>query len=186
MFTFLEGVVQALHSLFCKPFYIFAHWLQKWGSVGPTVVYALHKWLISHCSQSKLKHSSRCMFVYKHFHNKWSASIIDDSRSGMGDVAFRSAPPVGGLFCCSTSPYQATFSAKTGTLSPGVWTKFDTMAPPDPVAGAAVFQYQITIHLLWNELVIMHLKAGSQSILCFTLLFSAKIPSLFFILPLYH
>ena len=45
-FTVLETVIQALHFLSCNLVDIFARWPRKWGSSGPTVVYALHKWLI--------------------------------------------------------------------------------------------------------------------------------------------
>ena len=66
---------------------IFAPWR---GSSGPAVVYALrwwptaHKWLVSYAWT---------------FSEQVTASIINDSRCGMSDVAFRSAKPIGGLPC---------------------------------------------------------------------------------------
>ena len=36
------------------------------------------------------------------FSEQMIASIIDDSRCGIGDVAFHTAPPIGGLSCLFT------------------------------------------------------------------------------------
>ena len=38
-----------------------------------------------------------------------TASVIDDSRSWMSDVAFRTAPPIGGLSCCYVVSSGETF-----------------------------------------------------------------------------
>ena len=51
-FTVLETVIQWLQFLFCNLLDIFAAWPRKWGSSGPTVVYALHKLLILICSET--------------------------------------------------------------------------------------------------------------------------------------
>jgi len=45
-FTVLETVIQGVYFLLCNLLDIFAPWPRKWGSSGPTVVYALHRWLI--------------------------------------------------------------------------------------------------------------------------------------------
>ena len=84
------------------------------GSRGPTVVdalprwmiaisslyfYALHKWLV----YVLLSRSTRlCESMHGHASTTAEqviASIIDDSRCGISDVAFCTAPPIGGLSC---------------------------------------------------------------------------------------
>ena len=45
-FTVLERVIQGLHLFLCAALDTFASWAREWGSRGPTVVDALHKWLI--------------------------------------------------------------------------------------------------------------------------------------------
>ena len=82
-FTVLETVVQGLHFVFCNLLDIFAPWPRKWGSSWPTVVFALHnwlililciyfyalyKWLVSYCSRGQLAHASRCTAMHERFH----------------------------------------------------------------------------------------------------------------------
>ena len=43
---FTVSEIQGLHVLLCNPSDIFAACPKKWGSIGPTVVNALRKWLI--------------------------------------------------------------------------------------------------------------------------------------------
>ena len=45
-------VIQVIHFLFCNPLDEFAPCPRKWGSSGPTVVQALHKWLNAIFSQT--------------------------------------------------------------------------------------------------------------------------------------
>ena len=70
---------------------------------GPAVGYALRKWLFSYCRRVQVEHSSvpirtwACINVSEHV----IASIIYDGRSEMSLVAFRTAPPIGGISCCN-------------------------------------------------------------------------------------
>ena len=41
-----ENVIQGLHILLGDALDILVSWPRKWGSRGPTVIYASHKWLI--------------------------------------------------------------------------------------------------------------------------------------------
>ena len=43
--------------------------------------------------------AGRCMDAQKRFGNKWLYSIIDDNRSGVSDVAFRTTPAISRLSC---------------------------------------------------------------------------------------
>ena len=45
VYSFGKGDWRA-SPLFCDAFEIFASWPRKWGSRGPNVVYALHRWLL--------------------------------------------------------------------------------------------------------------------------------------------
>ena len=73
---------------------------RKCLSSGPAVVCALYKVLFSCCRRVQVPHASKCMGVQKRFSDQVIARTIDDSRSGMNFVAFRTAPPSGGLSCC--------------------------------------------------------------------------------------
>ena len=57
--------------------------------------------LVLYCWHDQVAHASRCMGVhFKHFFKHRIASIIDDSHSGMSDVAFHTASSIGRLSCC--------------------------------------------------------------------------------------
>ena len=43
---FLKRWFKCFFLMYCKSLNIFAPWPWKWGSNGPTVVYAIHKWLV--------------------------------------------------------------------------------------------------------------------------------------------
>ena len=64
------------------------------GRVEPSILYIFQKWLISHCCRVQAAHA--CINVFGTIDNKIT-SIIDDSRYGMSDVAFRTTPPICGL-----------------------------------------------------------------------------------------
>ena len=59
-----------------------------------------------------LSRSTRpCESMHGHartFSEQAIASIIDDSRCGMSDIAFRAAPPIGGLSCYVTEQVLRT------------------------------------------------------------------------------
>ena len=85
-------MVQWFHSL---AYYIrhFAPWLRKWDSCEPVVVYALRRWLTVHgwCRIVVAVNSHGHAWT---FSEQVMTSIIDDSRCGMSEVAFHTAPPV--------------------------------------------------------------------------------------------
>ena len=68
------------------------------------------------------------------FSEQLIASITHDSRCGMSDVAFRSAPPIGGLFCLKAHPnikskhwpkYIIVCQQDSWLESPGLQTHWD-------------------------------------------------------------
>ena len=72
------------------------------GTNGPAIVYTSHKWLISYCCRChfQVADACRCTCVQNVFGTSdRKESITDDSRSVMSGVAFRTAPPIGGLSC---------------------------------------------------------------------------------------
>ena len=90
--------------------------IKSGGSSGPAVVYvlyrrliaifalyfhALHNWLVPCYCRSQLAHASRCPVMHERFGISDSDSkYYSRSHCGMSDVAFRTAPPIGGLSCC--------------------------------------------------------------------------------------
>ena len=48
---------------------------------------------------AKATMSIACMYYFITFSEQVIASIVDDSRCGMSNIAFRTAPPIGGLSC---------------------------------------------------------------------------------------
>ena len=70
-FAVLETVIQELHFFFCNLLYIFGPWpecslTRKWGSSGPTVVYALRSWLIAVFS----------LYISMHYINGWCRIVV--------------------------------------------------------------------------------------------------------------
>ena len=113
-FTDLK-LIQGLHFLFCNILDIFAPWPRKCSSSGPTVVYALRRWLIAifsfyFCALHKLLVSpaallswSNCSCKSMHGHaltfsKQVIASIIYDSCCWITS-RFALPPSVGGLSC---------------------------------------------------------------------------------------
>ena len=79
-------LIQAHPFFFCNLLDIFAPWLRKWVSSGPTVVYALRWWLIaifslyvyalhirfvSYCCRGQLANANLCAVMHERFRNKW-------------------------------------------------------------------------------------------------------------------
>ena len=51
-FTVLESIIQGLHFLLVQLVRHFCSLTRKWGSSGPTIIYALRNWLILICSET--------------------------------------------------------------------------------------------------------------------------------------
>ena len=61
--------------------------------------YALHEWLVSYCCRGQLAVRVGARSYERFFGTSDSKYYsLDDRRCGMGDVAFYTAPPIGG-FC---------------------------------------------------------------------------------------
>ena len=101
VYTFLTPRFKGFISSSCNLLDICAPSPRKWGSSGFTVVYASMRYMNSRCRivvavNSLMRVDARsCMNVL----GQAIASIIDDSRCGMSDVAFCIPPPIGGLSC---------------------------------------------------------------------------------------
>ena len=63
------------------------------GLGGPAVVYAMRKWLFSYYCRVQVAHSSATI-------RTWACTNVFGTSSGISVVAFRNAPPNGGLSCC--------------------------------------------------------------------------------------
>ena len=72
-FTVLETAIQGLHLLCCNllisgPTVVYA--LRRWMiAILSLYFYPSHKWLVSYCCLGKLAHASRCAVMHERFRN---------------------------------------------------------------------------------------------------------------------